>query len=177
MALIRGIAKGDDSLRHFTFDDEDYVVRDGIYYYKVNYGKNKLEGEDAEDEIGFVECNKVIALGGKKPNPIPGLEKKDNSPMQYLPPNTTPTTATEPKKRGRPAKAVKLEPGSEVLDVATNPGTFEYFVTLIDANDVTEFQNKLNDLGQKGWELCGFDTNKTLFGSIHIVAVFKRKRG
>ena len=78
MALIRGIEKGDKDLRHFTFDDEDYVVRGGIYYYKVNYGKNKLEGEAAEDEIGFVECSKVITLGGRKPSFIPGVEKKDN---------------------------------------------------------------------------------------------------
>ena len=40
MALIRGIEKGDKDLRHFTFDDEDYVVRAEVA--KQGYGLDKL---------------------------------------------------------------------------------------------------------------------------------------
>ena len=177
MALIKGIEKGDKDLRHFTFDDEDYVERAGVYYYKVNYGKNKLEGDAAEDEIGFVECSKVITLGGRKPSFIPGVEKKDNSPMQYLPPNTTPTTATEPKKRGRPAKVTKPEPANGTFPVAEGVYTYEYYVAELKVQDVQSLQNELNGLGSEGWELCCYDVDRSIFSATHIRAIFKRKRG
>lgn len=170
---IKGIAKGDKDLRHFTFDDDDYVVRGGIYYYKVNYGKNPLEGEYADDEIGYVECNKVIPLGGKKPKPI---NSKSSTTVTETPVQVQQVNQ-EPKKRGRPAKVIKTEPSSETFNITTNPGIFEYFVTSLKAENITELQNQLNENGNNGWELCGFDTNKTLFGSIHLVAIFKRKRG
>ena len=170
---IKGIAKGDKDMRHFTFDDDDYVVKGGVYYYKVNYGKNALEGEYGEDEINYIECSKVIPLGGRKPKPIP---TKNSTPVVETPVQVQQVTQ-EPKKRGRPAKVVKTEPSSETFNVATNPDTFEYFVTSLKAENITELQNQLNENGNNGWELCGFDTNKTLFGSIHIVAIFKRKRG
>lgn len=183
--LIKGIEKGDKALRHFTFDDEDYVVRGGIYYYKVNYGKNKLEGEYAEDEIGYVACDKVMALGGRKPRPIPGREvptaqKTNQKEIVYGPSNITDTTPTVDKpKRGRPAKTTKKSVTADYIPDSEQPGTstFEYFVTEIKVDDTASLQDKLNTAGAEGWEMCGFDTNKSLFGAIHIVAIFKRKRG
>ena len=174
--VIKGIAKGDKDLRHFTFDDGDYVVRGGVYYYKVNYGKNKLEGEYGEDEISYVECSKVIPLGGRKPKPIPELTAK-NEPIYH--PVEEPEFQ-EVKKRGRKPKVDKVESNSEVIPVATSdtPGLYEYLVNEIKADNIEEFQDKLNRRGNEGWELCGFDTNRySLFGDIHIIAVFKRKRG
>jgi len=173
--VIKGIAKGDKDLRHFTFEDDDYVVRGGVYYYRVNYGKNKLEGEYAEDEIGYVECSKVIPLGGRKPRPIPGKEK----PETVKEVKETVEVVEKPK-RGRPAKVTKTEPGKETIPVSTSdtPGTFEYLVNEIKVDHIEDFQDKLNRRGNEGWELCGFDTNRySLFGDIHIIAVFKRKRG
>ena len=105
--VIKGIAKGDKDLRHFTFDDGDYVVRGGVYYYKVNYGKNALEGEYGEDEIGYVECTKVMPLGGKKPKPISGLEAKKAEPVAVQ--ESQQEDVQVPKKRGRPAKVNKIE--------------------------------------------------------------------
>lgn len=173
--LIKGIAKGDKDLRHFTFDDEkDVVVKGGVYYYKVNYGKNKLEGEYAEEEIGYVECSKVIALGGRKPKPVGKEQPKAEQPIVVSEP--------EPKKRGRKPKVETLTSSSEVLPVQAmmdgNPGTFEYLVSEIKVDHIEEFQDQLNMKGSEGWELCGFDTNRySLFGDIHIIVVFKRKRG
>lgn len=173
--LIKGIAKGDKDLRHFTFDDEkDVVVKGGVYYYKVNYGKNKLEGEYAEEEIGYVECSKVIALGGRKPKPVGKEQPKVEQPIVVSEP--------EPKKRGRKPKVETLTSSSEVLPVQVmmdgNPGTFEYLVSEIKVDHIEEFQEQLNMKGSEGWELCGFDTNRySLFGDIHIIVVFKRKRG
>ena len=175
---IKGIAKGDKDLRHFTFDDGDYVVRGGVYYYKVNYGKNALEGEYGEDEIGYVECTKVMPLGGKKPKPIPGLEAKKAEPVAAV---QVPQQeeVQEPKKRGRKPKVDKIEPGTGTIPVATpgEPGTYEYLVDGIKGEDIQEIQGKLNERGNHGWELCGFDTSKPLFGDIHMIVVFKRKRG
>lgn len=175
--LIRGIKKGDKDLRHFTFDDGDYTERNGVYYYKVNYGKNKLEGEYAEDEIAYIECDKVICLGGRKPKPIPGLVAKTN-PVEQKPVVEEPVQ--EVKKRGRKPKVDKIEPGTGTIPVATpgEPGTYEYLVREIKVDHIEEFQDQLNMKGSEGWELCGFDTNRySLFGDIHIIVVFKRKRG
>lgn len=176
---IRGIKKGDKDLRHFTFDDGDVMVRGGTYMYKVTYDKNPLEGEYAENEIGYVECDKVIPLGGRKPKPIVRDNDRQEEPNEVK--EVISTVEKQQVKRGRKPKNEKVNTGSEVISPAVHlpdsPGVFEYFVTSVSANDVTELQNKLNEQGEKGWELCGFDTNKTLFGSIHIVAVFKRKRG
>lgn len=171
MALIRGIEKGDKDLRHFTFDDEDYVVRGGIYYYKVNYGKNKLEGDAAEDEIGFVECDKIIALGGKKPRPIQRKTNEVQAPVSEV------QQVQEPKKRGRPAKATKLEQVSGTIPVAAGACAYEYYVVELKVQDVQSLQNELNNLGSEGWELCCYDVDRSIFSATHIRAIFKRKRG
>lgn len=178
--IIKGIAKGDKDLRHFTFDDGDFVVRGGVYYYKVNYGKNQLEGEYAEDEIGYVECDKIIPLGGRRPKPIPGRKQQVKEDVSAV---IKEADSDEKPKRGRPAKAAKI-PNKNESAVILPPGdeqsgsnTFEYLVTEIKVDDIESLQNKLNTAGSEGWEMCGFDTNKSLFGTIHIVAIFKRKRG
>ena len=170
---LRGIAKGDKELRHFTFDDGDYVVRGGVYYYKVNYGKNKLEGEYSEDEIGYVECDKVITLGGKKPKPIPGRQKE--VPAQVK----TETVEKPAARRGRPPKVKKEEVSKETIPMVVEGGVwkFEYYVAYLDAESKDGLEDELNQLGDSGWELCGFDTNRGVFGSMKIVAVFKRRRG
>ena len=113
--IIKGIAKGDRDLRHFTFDDEkDVVVRGGVYYYNVNYGKNALEGEYGEDEHAYIECSKVIPLGGKKPKSIPGREKTNQKEIVYGPSNVNNTTpVVENPKRGRPPKVKKVEENKE----------------------------------------------------------------
>lgn len=173
---IRGIAKGDKELRHFTFDDEDYVVRGGVYYYKVNYGKNPLEGEYGEDEVSYVECSKVIPLGGKKPRPIPGTQKSE-------PVSTPVEEVQEAKKRGRkPNKTTKVDKlisSPDIIPVSTkgNIEKFEYTVHQFNYNNPSELRDALNKMGDEGWEMCGFSPFKSLFGDTHIVAVFKRKRG
>ena len=175
--VIKGIERGDKDLRHFTFDDGDYVVRGGKYYYKVNYGKNKLEGEYAEDEISFVECTRVIPLGGKKPKPIPELVAKMTPEVQSLTPEVP---AQEPKKRGRKTKvdAVGSEvPSSGAVIIPDTPGTFEYEVRQFTYTNVGELNESLNKMGLQGWEMCGFSPYKPFFEDPYIIAVFKRKRG
>ena len=184
---FKGIKKGDKDFRHFTFDDNDYIKKDGVYYYRVNYGKNKLEGPDAEDEIGYVACNKEMPIGGKGPSFIPGEEKKaDTAPMQYMPPkvNETPQQVQtqlvkqeEPKRRGRPPKIKTLETSNETLTTAPLEEKFEYYVTELTFTNSANLQELLNKLGAEGWELCGFEGSRNMFAATHIVAVFKRKRG
>lgn len=176
--VFKGIEKGDKDLRHFTFDEDDVVVKGGVHYYKVNYGKNKLEGEYAEDEIGYVACDKIIPLGGKRPSKIPGKEKEVVSQEAETP--TTPTEMTQDGLKGRKprtTRATKTNANMEISGAFSGPGIFEYKVEEIKAAKIKELEKQLNEKGQEGWELCGFDTNKSLFGEIHIVAVFKRRRG
>ena len=175
--VYKGIEKGDQSFRHFTFDENDYIQKNGVYYYRVNYGKNKLEGPDAEEETGFVACAKVVPLGGKGPKTIPGQTvKQESQPVQTV---QTPVPEPELKKRGRPAKVKALETSNETISVAPQGGIqkFEYYVTEIAFTNSTSLQELLNKHGEEGWELCGFEGSRNMFSSTHIVAVFKRKRG
>lgn len=176
----KGIEKGDQKFRHFTFDDQDYIQKNGVYYYRVNYGKSKLEGADAEDEIGYVACNKVMPIGGKGPATIPGQEKKEETPEQKVTAVRLdpPPSAVEKPKRGRPPKVKVAEPSNETIPVAQGGvQKFEYYVTNLLFGKSEELQNMLNEMGNEGWELCGFESNKTLFSNPNIIAVFKRKRG
>lgn len=174
---IKGIKKGDKDLRHFTFDDNDYIVKGGVYYYKVKYGKNPLEGEYGDEETGFVECSKVIPLGGKKPRPIPKNTDSVQTPVNETSPVVETPQTQEPKKRGRPAKVTKLEPASGTIPVAAGVCTYEYYVAELKVQDVQSLQNELNRLGSEGWELCCYDVDRSIFSVTHIRAIFKRKRG
>ena len=176
----KGIEKGDQKFRHFTFDDQDFIQKNGVYYYRVNYGKNKLEGADAEDEIGYVACNKVMPIGGKGPATIPGQDKKEETPEQKVTAVRLdpPPSAVEKPKRGRPPKVKVAEPSNETIPVALGGvQKFDYHVTYLGADNRDNLEDELNKLGDAGWELCGFDTSRVMFGSMKIIAIFKRKRG
>lgn len=172
--IIKGIKKGDKELRHFTFDDGEYTLKNGVYYYKVNYGKNTLEGPDAEDEIGFVAADMVIPLGGRRPRPIPGRGTEEKVKSVDTP---KPVETVEKPKRGRPAKVTKTEPGKEIIPVAGEVYAYEYYVAELKITDTTELQNELNELGSQGWELCCYDVDRSLFSNTLIRMIFKRKRG
>lgn len=175
---IRGIAKGDKELRHFTFDDGDYTVRGGVYYYKVNYGKNKLEGEYAEDEIAYIECDKVIPLGGKKPRPIPGKSPVNTTGGGTTEPVKPAEPVKQPAKRGRPAKVKNVEASTEIIPVAVEgTSVYEYYVAEMKITDTQTLQESLNELGAEGWELCCYDVDRSLFSNTQIRMIFKRKRG
>ena len=169
---IRGIKKGDKSLRHFTFNDEEYEIRGGVYFYKVNYGKNPLEGAYAEEEIGYIPCDKVIPLGGKKPRPLPNqvvTQEQDCVPPTVKDVDEEPQPA---KKRGRPAK-VKAE--TIAVPVSSGKSLFEYCVIELKITNMKDLQTELNRYGEKGWELCCYDVDKSLFSNTHIRAIFKRR--
>lgn len=171
--IIKGISKTDKNLRHFTFDDEDYVVRGGIYYYKVNYGKSKIEGEYGDDEDGYVRCSDVIPLGGKKPRPIP----EKSSPAVQENKTEVQDQPDEKAKRQKPAKTARQTKTSSDPQSSSLSSVFEYKVDEIKASKIKDLEKQLNERGSEGWELSGFDTNKSLFGEIHIITIFKRKRG
>lgn len=172
--ILKGIARGDKKFRHFTFDDEEIIKKSGSNFYKVNYGKNKLEGEYAEDEIGYILCDNVIVLGGKKAKPIETQTKPELTQTQTeKPKKTTTKKETKPKTTKKSTKKVSETPDTTpVID----SNTFEYYVSELHSDNTEELQDKLNELGSEGWELCGFDTNKSLFSGIHIIVIFKRRK-
>lgn len=161
---FKGILRGDHTFRHFTFDDSEIIQKNGEFYCKANYGKNPLEGDDADDEITYVPYKQVMVVGGKKPN-LPIIEKPN---VEVQKTTQKPTN----KKVGRPKK-------NDVMPVVVPDGVkkFEYYVDEFHLGDVHELQRKLNELGENGWELCGFDSYKGLFTDVNLVGIFKRKRG
>lgn len=182
----KGIARGDTSYRHFTFTDEDILIENGITYYKVNYGKNKLEGPEAEDEIGYLKYDDIIFLGGNRPAQMkveePKVKTKNEPEVEPKKENETKPTK---KSSGRPKKVKEEQPKIEV--VSKNETTqwisgtdcsdrFEYRVCEFNSKNIDELESGLNKYGNEGWELCGFDTNKSLFSEMTIITILKRKR-
>lgn len=163
--IFKGILRGDHTFKHFTFDDSEIIMKNGEYYCKANYGKNPLEGEDADEDISYVPYSQVMVIGGKKPT-LPSAEK----PKTETPKVSTPKK--EIKKVGRPKKEVITN-----TSVPENADKFEYYVDEFHLDDVHELQRKLNELGDDGWELCGFDSYKGIFKDVSLVSIFKRKRG
>ena len=172
---FKGILRGDHTFRHFTFDDKDVIWKGSESYYKVNYGKNPLEGEAGEDEIGYVPCDKVMVIGGRKP--APPTMKRDNASTSAV---EKPVEETPKPKRGRPRKIVEeiesMSASQATYPVAAETCSYEYLVEEFVADDVGSLQSKLNKFGKDGWEMCGFDSLKSLFKNTGLVAVFKRKR-
>lgn len=190
----KGIARGDSTYRHFTFDDTDVLEKDGDMLYKVNYGKDTLEGDHAEDEIGYVRCSDVIFLGGKKPNlPQPQNKQTETVPEKTVespkknevPEKTKPVKVAKTEKKSAKIKKTKEkvveEPAIKILEQPEwNPATgqciFEYTYKEFHTEDIKRLQELLNVYGNEGWEMCGFDTNKSLLGEMSIFAVFKRRK-
>jgi hypothetical protein len=148
-------------------------VRGGVYYYKVNYGKNPLEGEHGDEEIGYVECSKVIPLGGKRPKPIPGKTVEKAVPIQIQQPQTEPVKTV--KKPGRPKKNV--DTNVQVSAPTDSAERFEYMVENMNMDNPEDLKRVLNNWGEDGWELCWFEPERSIFGSYKARAIFKRKRG
>lgn len=185
----KGIARGDGKFRHFTFEDDDMITRDGKQYYKVNYGKNPLEGEGAEDEIGYVLCDNVITLGGRKPKRKEVVQVAELNPTPEPVPEPTPIPEPEQVekevKKKKATRTKKTTTKSKKSEPVVNPvpestssiaKMYEYYVGEFKATSINELQEEFNKLGDQGWELCGFDTNKSLFGDIQFIAVFKRAK-
>lgn len=175
----KGIARGDANYRHFTFTDDDTILKNGITYYKVNYGKDKLEGPDAEDEIGYFKYEDIIFLGGNRPKQANVETPKKES--------TEPKVETKVVKKspGRPKKVKEERPKTEEVVPTPEPTQyvfgleselFEYKVCEFHSKNIDDLQNELNEYGNEGWELCGFDTNKSLFSEMNIITIMKRKR-
>lgn len=192
---VKGIEKGDKNFRHFEFDDEKVITRNGKKYYQVDYGKNPLEGEYGDAEIGYIPCENVMVLGGRRKPAEPVVAKTNDAPvsvpqMQEEPvekkerkTSSTRTSKTKDSKTINETKKRSQKSNIEVTETLIAPTTpsdvekFEYYVSEFHSEDIHELQRQLNEMGDEGWEMCGFDTNKSMFGNIHIVCIFKRKRG
>lgn len=191
----KGIQKGDKDYRHFTFDENDFIVKNNIRYYKVNYGKNKLEGPNAEDEIGYIDAPNIIVLGGKKPSfsnlvqPEPVVEEK---PVEISNPEQEKETkvSKKPQEQKRPVgRPKKIKPDTDQITTVSSEVSktllsglntvkkdiFEYTVKELVVKDIDTLKEQLNILGLDGWEMCGFDTYRTLFTDIRIMVIFKKR--
>lgn len=193
-----GIRRGDKDFRHFTFNENDFIIKDNIKYYKVNYGKNKLEGPDAEDEVGYIDASNIIVLGGNKPSFLNPVQQNSTIEEKTIHESIVENSSPEQKKEvksessskksqdqkrsvGRPKKE-KTNDGQINTSLETpNPHTevkreaFKYTVRELVANDTDELEKQLNLLGSDGWEMCGFDTYKNLFTDIRIILILKKR--
>lgn len=196
--MYKGIQRGDKNFRHFTFDENDFIVKDNVKYYKVNYGKSNLEGPDAEDETGYIDAPNIIVLGGKKPsfsNPVqskPVIEEKpaEISNSEQEKETKSKPVSKKPQEQKRPVgRPKKVKPDTDQITTVSSEVSkallsglntvkkemFEYTVKEFVVKDVDTLKEQLNLLGSDGWEMCGFDTYRTLFTDIRIMAIFKKR--
>lgn len=189
-----GIDKTDMSFRHFFFNDSEVLTS--------NPPKYKIWYVDDEEDVSFIECSKVITLKNQDGSII---QKQDNTSNTSTQPNLVieevntyetyidenakeiehveiehkeepiviTDTQPEKRKRGRPKGSFKVKTVETPQIVENN--LFEYQVKDWELND--EFENKLNEKGKEGWELCGFEIYrpKILSGDNKVLCVFKRK--
>lgn len=181
--LYKGIEKGDQKFKHFTFEENDFIIKNGVPMYKVNYGKDKLEGDTAEDVYGFVKCENVMFIGPRPksiptgagtiqtPQPKPQVQKQPQTVTEQQPVAKKSTAKKETTKTTR-----KKKEDIVVVSTGADVSRFEYITQTFTLSDSNDFQDSLNKLGDDGWEMCGFDTSKGLIGPIQIFTVFKRKK-
>lgn len=113
--------------------------------------------------------SEIIPIGGWKK---PQVQKPVEQPVEQVQ-----QVPVEKKKPGRPKKVQNVEQSPlSGPSVPSGSSLYEYYVEEIHSDGAGELQNKLNELGSQGWEMCGFDMNKSLFKDIHIIAVFKRRK-
>lgn len=171
---LTGIEKGDSNYRHFTFDDDHIVNKGGEKYYMVNYGKNKIEGDFGEDEISFVKCKNVIVLGGKKAKPFESVQVEEKAETKQ---ETEHTEVIETQEENKPVdkKPEPIQVAEREKNMFEYIKRFEYIVEEFGDDGRSQLNERLNALGKEGWEMCGFETNKKVFGEYQIIAIFKRE--
>lgn len=158
--IRKGILKGDKSFRKFTFDDEKCVNGK----YECTYPKDALENNEFSDqEVLWLSESDMLVIGG---------------PIKKKGPEQKPVQKNEQEKRkpGRPKKVVNVIPPPPALTPSSDGlDKYEYLVEESQMSNVNSLQERLNELGDAGWEMCGFETMKQMF-SVNMVMIFKRKR-
>lgn len=181
-----GISKLDSSFRHFYFDDS-HVLTSNPPKYKIWYV------DDEEKEIKFINCSDVIAIKNApdemqvdktpvQPEPVKingdNLTTQNPSPIKVESSDITATIKIEepkkePKKRGRKKKETTTQTPSTQIIVNSK---YEYKVIDEELYDDEELETILNEYGDEGWEVCGFETYKDKFitNTVRIICILKR---
>lgn len=192
-----GFNRTDPTSRKFYYDDSQ-VLTSNPPKYKVTYVDN-------ENDIDYVECSKVFYLKPAniedyKKQSQSRLKSTPAKKTVEKTKKTEPTIAevsntkeTLKKRGGRKKKdvgvvdttsdgvsvsATSLPATQAVIQVDNVVGLkFEYKVLDESFENTEELQNTLNELGESGWELCGFETYRTnLFNKPTSAVCVLRKR-
>lgn len=191
-----GFDKSDPNYRKFYFDDSQVLTS--------NPPKYKIWYVDDESDIDFIECSKVFYLKPAQVQKQEHVEpiqettvkvKPVESPQLTLSNSTylEKSTIAQPetpkitvdlnqvniipkKKRGRPKKdKVVEEVYKETDNISNSKLSYEYKVIDEYLKDGVELETILNEHGDDGWELCGFEIYKTgLTKQNTILCIFKR---
>ena len=177
-----GIDKSNNSFRKFYFDDSQVLTS--------NPPKYKIWYVDDEEDYTFIECSKVFAIKNapdemQQTSPSPSIEKIDGTDLVAKEPTPIITTKEEieknnivvdqpkPKRKpGRPKKVSEPTPSP-----TTKMSKFEYKILDEPIDDLDDFENMLNEYGDDGWEVCGFEIYKIggiLSTNMNMICILKR---
>ena len=170
--IRKGILKGDKSFRKFTFDDSKCVNGK----YECTYPMDPVErNEFSEPNKVWLSESEMLVIGAPIKKKAPEQNPNQIEQPVEQPKVKTQSTVPEKRKPGRPKKVVN-EPAPNVFEKPEGSEKYEYLVEEIQMTNDYPLQDKLNELGDAGWEMCGFETVKQIF-TVSILMVFKRKRG
>lgn len=190
-----GMDKTDKQFRKFEYDDERMFGNPQVF--KVLYEETGLFGEVLCSNV--ISIKKSINthnhfLDIPKYNESKNIEEETvNQSEEHTLVSTKivddvkeiKKSSTEEKKKSKSAsktksnllelkKEVVTEEPEIVISHLLPPKTYEYDVLVIDnISDIEDIKNKLNELGQNGWEVCGFQTVTKLFGCQAIIIMKK----
>ena len=180
-----GFDKTDFENRKFYFDDTE-VLMSNPPKYKVWYVDN-------EHDVDYVLCSNVFVLklapkDKQKNNVSEKQEIHVSSPTKSITKTSDKqeTIKVEPveteAKINESEPPVKKKPGrkkkeqTNITQISDETRKFAYKVIDVHIMDIEEIQNMLNEYGQDGWELCGFEVYKNgLIKPNSILCVLKRK--
>jgi hypothetical protein len=194
-----GMDKTDRTFRKFEYDDER--MYGNPQKFKVLYEETGVFGEVlCSNVISIKKSNNI--KNHFLDIPIYRESKKDDVSKQNttvvlsddvndLAKLLEPQVETTEKKKTKTSTKVKLKPKSSETKTHTKeekqkelsttineqyvfPKSYEYDILVVDnVFDVDDIKSKLNELGNHGWEVCGFQVIQKVFGCQAIIIMKK----
>lgn len=173
--------------------DIDYVDVSQIFVFKSVPPDDEIYGKLGISP-GFVAPQPIIIETPQPKNEVkqitPTVESK---PLPKFEPDFEDTKPVQ-RKRGRPRKNKPTETEQKNPVQTTNITTTDTHTSIrldvpktnekviykviddIDLSDVEEFNDKLNELGKDGWDMCGFETYRVgiIQPEVKCICIFKK---
>lgn len=200
-----GFDKRDPDMRKFYYDDNsvltsnppkykiwyvdditdiDYVDVSQIFVFKSVppddeiYGQLGVSPDFITQPQTIIETPKLVNEVKQIPQPEPNFEEVKPVQKKRGRPRKNKPSETEQKNPIQTTNITTTDTNTSIRLSApkTNGKVIYEVVDDLDLDDVEEFNEKLNELGKAGWDMCGFETYRTgiIQPEIKCICIFKK---